>query len=97
MEENKEFMTQWMKEGKQNWKKNQVRRADAIARVQYFENREVQAYKNKLQKELDEATKELNNGIKEFDGNLQKLGIEKNTNIEEAIKRMEEKKGVPPG
>jgi hypothetical protein len=36
-------------------------------------------------------------GIKEFDGNLQKLGIEKNTNIEEAIKRMEEKKGVPPG
>ena len=30
-----------MKEGKQNWKKNQVRRADAIARVQYFENREV--------------------------------------------------------
>jgi len=36
-------------------------------------------------------------GIKEFDGNLQKLGIEKNTNIEEVIKRMEEKKGVPPG
>ena len=97
MEENKDFMNQWMKEGKQNWKKNQERRANAIARVEYFENREVQAYKNKLQKELDDATKELNNGIKEFDGNLQKLGIEKNTNIEEAIKRMEEKKGVPPG
>jgi hypothetical protein len=36
-------------------------------------------------------------GIKEFEGNLQKLGIERNTNIDEAIKRMEEKKGVPPG
>jgi len=48
MEENKDFMNQWMKEGKQNWKKNQTRRADAIARVKYFEDREVQAYKDKL-------------------------------------------------
>jgi hypothetical protein len=48
-------------------------------------------------KELDEATNELNGGIDEFERNLQKLGIEKNTNIEDAIKRMEEKKGVPPG
>jgi hypothetical protein len=40
---------------------------------------------------------ELAGGIREFDGNLQKLGIEKNTNIEDAIKKMEEKKGVPPG
>lgn len=36
-------------------------------------------------------------GVDEFEKNLQKLGIEKNTNIEEAKKRMEEKKGVPPG
>ncbi len=97
MEENKEFMTQWMKEGHQNWKKNQTKRAEAIARVKYFEDREVKIYKDKLSKELDDATKELIGGVKEFEGNLQKLGIEKNTNIEEAIKRMEEKKGVPPG
>ena len=86
-----------MTEGKQNWKKNQQKRADAIARVKYFEDREVKAYKDKLQKELDDATIELAGGIREFDGNLQKLGIEKNTNIEDAIKKMEEKKGVPPG
>ena len=48
-------------------------------------------------KELDEATREMGGGIDEFEKNLQKLGIEKNTNIEEAKKRMEEKKGVPPG
>ena len=36
-------------------------------------------------------------GINEFEMNLQKLGIEKNTNIEDAVKRMEEKKGIPPG
>jgi len=97
MEENKEFMQEWLADGKRNWKLNQQKRADAIARVKYFEDREVKAYKDKLSKELDEATKELIGGVDEFEKNLQKLGIEKNTNIEEAIKRMEEKKGIPPG
>jgi hypothetical protein len=53
MEENKDFMNQWLKEGKQNWKKNQQTRTNAIARVKYFEDREVQAYKDKLERELD--------------------------------------------
>lgn len=97
MEENKEFMTDWLKEGHKNWRTNQKKRADAIARVKYFEDREVKAYKDKLQNELDEATRELMGGVDEFERNLQKLGIEKNTNIEDAIKRMEEKKGIPPG
>jgi hypothetical protein len=65
--------------------------------VKYFEDREVKAYKDKLDFELNQATKELQNGIYEFDQNLQKLGIEKNTNFDEAVKRMEEKKGIPPG
>ena len=48
-------------------------------------------------KELDEATRDMMGGVDEFEKNLQKLGIEKNTNMEDAIKKMEEKKGVPPG
>ena len=48
-------------------------------------------------KELDAATIEMNGGIDEFSKNLAKLGIEMNTSIEEAKKKMEEKKGVPPG
>lgn len=86
-----------MAEGHKNWKKNQLKRSDAIARVKYFEDREVKAYKDKLEFELNQATKELHGGIYEFDQNLQKLGIEKNTNFDEAVKRMEEKKGIPPG
>ena len=39
----------------------------------------------------------MRNGISEFDKNLQKLGIEQNVNMEDAIKRMEEKQGIPPG
>lgn len=49
-EENREFMTDWLAEGKQNWKANQQRRTDGIARVQYFEDREVKIYKDKLSK-----------------------------------------------
>jgi hypothetical protein len=39
----------------------------------------------------------MNNGFSDFEKNLQKLGIEQNTNMEDAIKRQEEKKGIPPG
>lgn len=42
-------------------------------------------------------TKDMMGGIDEFDKNLQKLGIDQNTNMEDALKKMEEKKGVPPG
>ena len=70
---------------------------DLKVRRKYFEDKEVEAYKSKLNRELDYATKDLIGGIDEFEKNLQKLGIEKNTNIEEAKKKMEEKKGVPPG
>jgi RNA polymerase-binding transcription factor DksA len=70
MEENKDFMNQWMAEGKKNWQKNTKRREDAIARVKYFEDREVQAYKNKLEKELTGATRELIGGVNEFEQNL---------------------------
>ena len=70
MDENKEFMQDWLKEGKKNWTINQKKRAEAIARVKYFEDREVKAYKDKLSKELDEATVELIGGVQEFERNL---------------------------
>lgn len=70
MDENKEFMQDWMKEGKKNWTLNQRKRAEAIARVKYFEDKEVKAYKDKLSKELDEATRELIGGVEEFERNL---------------------------
>lgn len=97
LDENRDFMKQWMAEGKNNWESNWRKREEAIARAKYFEDREVQAYKKKIEREMDEATRELIGGVEEFERNLSKLGIEKSTNIEEAVKRMEEKRGVPPG
>jgi len=39
----------------------------------------------------------MSGGIDEFEQNLQKLGIEQNISMADALKKMEEKKGVPPG
>jgi hypothetical protein len=57
----------------------------------------VNIFKAKLEKELVSATDEMKIGLNEFEKNLQKLGIEQNINMDDAIKRMEEKKGIPPG
>lgn len=36
-------------------------------------------------------------GVDAFHENMQKLGIEQNISIQDAIQRQEEKKGIPPG
>ena len=97
LRENQEFMKEWEEEGRYNWQANRSKRAENIARQKYFEDREVNMYKAKLTKELNEATAEMHNGVSDFDKNLQKLGIDQNINMEDAMKRMEEKQGIPPG
>jgi hypothetical protein len=64
------FLREWEEEGHQNWRGNQTRRREAIAKVKYFEDREVDLYKKKLGKELFVATAELNGGVNEFEKNL---------------------------
>lgn len=63
-------MKQWEQEGIQNWKKNKSVRTENIAKVKYFEDREVNLYKAKLEKELDSATLEMKGGLSEFEKNL---------------------------
>lgn len=42
-------------------------------------------------------TQDMQMGILEFHENMRKLGIEENITIKDAIKRQEQKKGIPPG
>lgn len=63
-------MKEWEEEGRQNWKTNQRTRADNIARQKYFEDREVNLYKEKLNRELNQATAEIHGGFNEFEKNL---------------------------
>lgn len=97
MQENKEFMQEWETEGRQNWKQNRETRAKEIARQLYFDDREVMMYKDRLNKQLDYHTQDVIHGMEAFEENLQKLGVEQNITIQEAMKRQEEKKGIPPG
>ena len=76
LRENQAFMREWEAEGRANWKQNQNTRAANIAKQKYFEDREVNIYKTKLNNELVGATKEMKSGFSEFEKNLQKLGIE---------------------
>ena len=90
-------MKEWQDEGHANWKINQeVRRAN-IAKSKYYEDREVAVFKEKLIRELNQATSELTGGVQEFENNLKKLGIEQHVNIEDAVKKLQEKKGIPLG
>lgn len=90
-------MKEWEAEGMKNWQNNTQRRLDGIAKVKYFENREVNIWRDKLNKELIAAHEEQEKGFIEFDKNLQKLGIEQHIDMDAAIQRQEEKKGIPPG
>jgi len=70
MTENKQFINEWEAEGKKNWKENQRKKAEMLARRKHFEGKEVTSFKTKLMKELDEATREMGGGIDEFEKNL---------------------------
>lgn len=63
-------MKEWEAEGVENWKKNNQVRAENAARVKFFEDREVNIYKAKLEKELNMATLEMRRGLSEFEKNL---------------------------
>lgn len=90
-------MDDWEKTGKMNWRQNRETRASEIARQDYFDNREIKIYKDKLTATLDFNNNDMQAGVDEFQENLRKLGIEENITIQEAVKRQEEKKGIPPG
>lgn len=97
MHENKEFMSEWEQAGKQNWKRNMRTRAAEIKRALEFEDREVRIYKQRLEREMVSNTNDLINGVEDFHENMKKQGIEENRTIAEAMKILEEKKGLPPG
>jgi len=79
--ENRTFMQDWEATGKQNWRQNREIRANEIARSNYFDDREVKIYKDKLNRELNYNTNDMKGGITEFHENLRKLGVEENITI----------------
>ena len=52
LQENQQFMKDWMSEGKKGWKINREIRAKETARMLSFDDREVTLYKAALNKQL---------------------------------------------
>lgn len=90
-------MKDWEEQGKQNWKQNREIRAKEITKQLYFEDREIKLYKDSLNQKLNFNTEDMIKGIEFFHENMQKLGIEQNISIQDAIKRQYDKRGIPPG
>ncbi len=70
MEENKEFMEECNQENHKNWKQNRKRQKDLKVRELHFQDLEVKAYKDKLNKELDHATRDMGGGLVDYEKNL---------------------------
>ena len=54
-------------------------------------------YKENLSNILHTHQNEQTAGIEEFHENMRKLGIEESISIQDAVRRQEEKAGIPPG
>lgn len=63
MQENQQFMKEWNDTGRQNWKKNQDRRAFEISRSNYFDDREIKIFKDGLDRELNHNNLDMQAGI----------------------------------
>jgi hypothetical protein len=66
LKENQQFMDDWEKTGKANWRKNRETRANEIAKQEFFDNREIQIYKDSLNRELVYNTNDMVQGVEEF-------------------------------
>lgn len=74
-------MKEWFAEGHKNWQSNQDIRLKEIQRQNYFEEREIKVYKDKLQAQQIIHDQDMQAGFEQFQENMQKLGIEQNISI----------------
>lgn len=56
-------MEEWQQKGVEDWKKNQSIKKEREKRELEFEYKEAEKYNNFTMKKIDEATKEVNEGI----------------------------------
>lgn len=78
-------MEEWLQKGVQDWKKNQSIKKDRERRDLEFEYKETEKYHQLAMTKIDDATKEVNDGIAQFERTLQKnYGISTKVNKQEA-------------
>ena len=85
LKQNKSFMQTWQQEGTQNWKKNQKRRNERILHENTVKMKLIDDKKYKFEKYNEFHLVDADEGIKEFEKNMIRLGIDHSGDSEKKI------------
>jgi len=93
-------MEEWLQKGVQDWSKNQQLKKDRERRDLEFEYKETENYHQLALRKIDEASKEVNDGIEQFEKTLKKTyGISTKVDkgeAERAVSESLQKQGDSP-
>lgn len=90
LQRNAGFMEEWLQKGVEDWKKNQSIKKDRERRQLEFEYKQTEKYHNFAVTKIDEAGKEVADGISAFENTLKKAGIEPKVRKDDADRAVSE-------
>ena len=70
LQRNAGFMEQWLQKGVEDWKVNQMRKKDREAAQLEFEFKQAEKYNSIAMEKLDDASREVHEGIEQFETTL---------------------------
>ena len=83
-------MEEWLQKGVEDWKKNQTTKKEREHRQLEFEYKQTEKYHEFAVKKIDESSKEVVDGISQFEKTLKSIGIEPKVKKEEAERAVSE-------
>lgn len=79
-------MEEWLQKGVEDWKNNQTIKKDRERRELEFEYKQAEQFNSLTMRKVDEANKEVHEGISNFEQTLKRKGINPHVNKEDAEK-----------
>lgn len=83
-------MEEWLQKGVEDWKKNQTIKKDRERTSLEFEYKQTEKYHSFAVKKIDEANKEVVDGINQFEKTLKAIGIDPKVRKEDAERAVSE-------
>lgn len=82
LKENREFMEEWMRQGKKNWTANKRVTLERIRKEEILNKALTDKHINKIKQNMQDATDDVVGGIDNFEKNLARMGIENEANLD---------------
>jgi hypothetical protein len=92
LKENREFMDEWMTQGKKNWAKNKRVTLERMRKEEILNKALTDKHINKIKQNMENATDDVVGGIDNFEKNLARMGIENEANLD----ALDDSKRQPP-